>query len=196
MRSSILAITAVLFATSLAIAQPPGGRQGGPPQRGQGGQDNGGPGQAVLMALDTDGNHEISAQEIANAPAALKTLDTNGDGILSDADMGNAGGDRRNSRGQRGGNAEGRQRRGRGGPGGEGPGAEGQDNARGGPGPEQFVSQAMEFDADGDGKLSQSELATFAQQLGPPQEGRSRGRRGNGESSSSRPQRPSRPDSN
>jgi hypothetical protein len=36
----------------------------------------------VLAALDTDGDAEISAKEIQNAPAALKQLDLNGDGKL------------------------------------------------------------------------------------------------------------------
>jgi len=37
----------------------------------------------VLDALDTDGNFEISAAEIANSPAALRTLDKNHDGSLT-----------------------------------------------------------------------------------------------------------------
>ncbi|MFN7989644.1 MAG: hypothetical protein U0529_19380 [Thermoanaerobaculia bacterium] len=37
----------------------------------------------VDLALDTDGDEVLSAAEIANAPAALKKLDTNGDGQLT-----------------------------------------------------------------------------------------------------------------
>jgi hypothetical protein len=37
----------------------------------------------VLAVLDADGDGEISAQEIAQAAAALKELDTNGDGYLT-----------------------------------------------------------------------------------------------------------------
>src|SRR5579864_2006805 len=37
----------------------------------------------VLAALDADHNGEISASEIQNAPAALKALDKNGDGTLT-----------------------------------------------------------------------------------------------------------------
>jgi Ca2+-binding EF-hand superfamily protein len=37
----------------------------------------------VLAALDADHDGEISASEIQNAPAALKTLDKNGDGTLT-----------------------------------------------------------------------------------------------------------------
>jgi hypothetical protein len=36
----------------------------------------------VLAALDADHNGQISAAEIQNSPAALKTLDKNGDGRL------------------------------------------------------------------------------------------------------------------
>jgi Ca2+-binding EF-hand superfamily protein len=36
----------------------------------------------VLAALDADHNGEISAAEIQNSPAALKTLDKDGDGRL------------------------------------------------------------------------------------------------------------------
>ena len=37
----------------------------------------------VLVVLDADKDGKISAEEIANAPAALKTLDKNDDGILT-----------------------------------------------------------------------------------------------------------------
>jgi Ca2+-binding EF-hand superfamily protein len=36
----------------------------------------------LFQALDTDKDGELSAAEIANAPAALKTLDKNKDGKL------------------------------------------------------------------------------------------------------------------
>ena len=36
-----------------------------------------------MKVLDADSDHELSATEIANASAALLTLDKNGDGILS-----------------------------------------------------------------------------------------------------------------
>jgi Ca2+-binding EF-hand superfamily protein len=41
----------------------------------------------VLAALDTDHNAEISEAEIQNAAAALKTLDKNGDGRLTDDEV-------------------------------------------------------------------------------------------------------------
>lgn len=37
----------------------------------------------LLLALDADGNGELSAQEIANAPASLAALDANHDGQLT-----------------------------------------------------------------------------------------------------------------
>ena len=37
----------------------------------------------VMLALDTDGDGELSAAEIANAAAALRALDRDGDGRLS-----------------------------------------------------------------------------------------------------------------
>ena len=41
----------------------------------------------IMAALDTDSDGEISAAEIAAAPAALKKLDTNGDGQVSAAEV-------------------------------------------------------------------------------------------------------------
>lgn len=41
----------------------------------------------VLAALDSDHDGEISAAEIDNAPAALKSLDKNGDGMLTEEEL-------------------------------------------------------------------------------------------------------------
>ena len=41
----------------------------------------------ILAALDTNGDGEISASEIAAAPTSLKKLDKNGDGQLSDDEV-------------------------------------------------------------------------------------------------------------
>lgn len=54
---------------------PPGGRFGGP-------RDEFAP-PPLIRALDADGDHEISAEEIAGAADALKSLDKNSDGKLS-----------------------------------------------------------------------------------------------------------------
>lgn len=82
----------------------------------------------VVQALDTDKDGEISADEIAKAPAALKTLDKNGDGKLSADEL------RPNMRGQGGERGGGRA-----------------DTA-------EVVNNMMGFDKNGDGKLSADEL--------------------------------------
>lgn len=67
--------------TLTALAQPDGPRghgEGGP--RGGPGR---GPGAFLVRALDPDHNHELSADEIAQAPAALRSLDRNGDGLVT-----------------------------------------------------------------------------------------------------------------
>lgn len=67
-----------------AMAQGPGG----PPPGGQGGAGRGEgqgmrPKPPLETALDANGDGVIDAGEIANASAALKTLDKNGDGKLT-----------------------------------------------------------------------------------------------------------------
>jgi hypothetical protein len=57
-----------------------------PPKPPQAGKSDGNfqpPPSPVIKALDANQDGIISADEIANAPAALKTLDTNGDGQLT-----------------------------------------------------------------------------------------------------------------
>jgi hypothetical protein len=104
--SSKLLTTAAVFTTAatLLIAQDnrpprdgqrPSGGQGGSGQRpggqnqggqGSGGQQGGGmqrPHMPLIEALDANKNHVIDADEIANASAALKKLDKNGDGKLT-----------------------------------------------------------------------------------------------------------------
>lgn len=109
----------------------PGGPGGGP-REGRGGP--GGPGGnmmqflPVLAALDADKNGEISAEEIDNAAAALKKLDKNGDGKLTEEEL------RPNFPGGRGGPGGGRP--GEGGRGGEGRGPGGEGGRPGGPPPE------------------------------------------------------------
>ena len=60
----------------------PGG-PGGPGGRGRGG----GPPDPAWNALDTDHDGEISAAEINNAVASLKTLDKNGDGQITEDEV-------------------------------------------------------------------------------------------------------------
>ena len=97
---------------------------------GRGGQ--GGPGGflrmfPVMAALDSDGNGEISSEEIKGAVAALKKLDKNKDGKLTEDELrpnfGGRGGSQGGASGQRpsrGGEGRSGQRPSRGGEGGEG----------------------------------------------------------------------------
>jgi hypothetical protein len=64
---------------------PPGGKQTPSPDgSGQGGPQGGKrPAPPIIAALDTDKDGVISADEIANASASLRTLDKNGDGQLT-----------------------------------------------------------------------------------------------------------------
>ena len=72
-----------------------GGRGGFPGRPGGAGGFGGPPGGPggfmrmfpIMAALDADGNGEISAEEIKAAPAALKKLDKNNDGKLTDAEL-------------------------------------------------------------------------------------------------------------
>ena len=112
------AVTALLAVP--AMAQPPGGGFGGGGFGGQGGP--GGPGgmmrmMPMMVALDADGDGQISAEEIEKSAARLKTLDKNQDGKLTEEELRP--------------NFEGREGRGPGGPGG---GAVGPGGGAGGPG--------------------------------------------------------------
>ena len=89
-KAKLLVLSLGLVATALLIAQDgPAPREGGPGgdgPRGPGGQ--GGPGgprpqPALILALDANHDGVIDADEIANASAALKKLDKNGDGKLT-----------------------------------------------------------------------------------------------------------------
>jgi hypothetical protein len=84
-----LALTLPAVMTSAQDADPPRPPRGPrPPQREGGAPDGpGGPGQRpippLVAALDTNHDGVIDADEIANAPAALRKLDKNGDGKLT-----------------------------------------------------------------------------------------------------------------
>ena len=178
--SAVMALLGVTV-TMNVLAQPPvgEGRPDGPPPRGEGGpEDRPRPPHPVMDALDADHNGEISEEEINNATAALKSLDKNSDGKLTDDEIrpprpeGGPGrdGERRPDGPPRGegrppeGRDQGRGReQGRGdGPPGQGP----QGRPMGPPNPERFVEDAMRFDADADGKLSKEELMKFAVEMG------------------------------
>ncbi len=105
----------------------------------------------ILSALDADHDGVISAAELKNAPAALLTLDKNGDGQLTPDEL----------RPQFGGRGRGGEGRGEGrGPGGEGRGGgrgEGEGEAQG-PNANELVNTLMAFDKNGDGKLTKDEV--------------------------------------
>ena len=83
-----LGAAAVLSAQTTTTSDGPSGprRSGhGPGHGGPGGPGRGG--HPIVRALDTDKNRELSAAEIANAPASLRALDKNNDGSVSFADL-------------------------------------------------------------------------------------------------------------
>ena len=77
-------VTALGLSALIAMAQDTGGRRFGGGPGGPGGQR---PQLAIIGALDTNKDGKLDATEIANATAALKTLDKNGDGEISAQEM-------------------------------------------------------------------------------------------------------------
>ncbi len=148
--------------------RPPGGFEEGGGPGGQGGP--GGPGgqgggrdgfrppeHPLMTALDTNHDGIIDADEIAHAVESLKKLDKNHDGKLTPDELRPAGapGGRGREMGQ------GQQGRpgGAGGPPGEagGQGGPGGATQRGG-GNVDFVTKLMQYDKNGDGKVTKDEL--------------------------------------
>lgn len=192
--STVLALLGVSVTMSV-MAQPPrderppgdGDRPDGPPpegRRGDRGPDE--PGRPpmrnpLVAALDKNGDHEISAEELAAATASLLTLDKNGDGKLTDEETrpprpegGREGGPRgEGPPGREGGQRDGGPRDGApreggregaprdGGERGQRPGA----GPMGPPNAERLIEHAMHFDVDGDGKLDKAELTKFAEEF-------------------------------
>lgn len=178
-----------------AFAQPPGGRGG--PGGGQGGGPGRGPRGArppmpIIDVLDADHDHVISADELKNATKSLLTLDKNNDGKLTENEFGPGAANARGRGGPQGGPGGGQRPgpgddRGPGGPGRRGP----QDDGDGPPPPpsaDRMVEHAMEFDADGDGMLSQDELLKFAKEI--ENHRRQAGGPQGGDGPGERPQRP------
>ena len=79
MKRSVLVMCLIVGAALLARSVP--AQQRGRPGR-DGPPGGGFPQLPVLVALDADGDGELSAKEIDNAAAALRTLDKNKDGKL------------------------------------------------------------------------------------------------------------------
>lgn len=172
-RSSRLSIAgsslAVLALIASAVAQPPEpppSRPAGPPPP----QHH----DPLRRVLDTNGDHELDADEISKAAEAITKLDTNADGRVTRDELfprppagwpGRGPGDR-GGEGRPGPQGE------FGGPPPGGPGAPPPPPREGegfrppaGPDPARFVERAMSFDADGDGKLDRAELGKFAEEM-------------------------------
>jgi hypothetical protein len=138
-----------------AIAQPsdtpPSGDR--PPHDGPpGGPGRGGFRPPLVAVLDADGDGIISAQEIANASAALKKLDKNGDGQITQDELRPKGMGRRGP-GAGPDNSDSGQRP----PPGDRPAREGGPGQDGGRPPLPPLVAAL--DADGDGVISAEEIA-------------------------------------
>ena len=80
--AAALAVTTAWAQDTAAPTRPSGASRGGI-QGGQGVGQHRPPPMPLLMALDANHDGVIDAGEIANATAALKTLDANGDGKLT-----------------------------------------------------------------------------------------------------------------
>ena len=151
MRRSLMLCVVLLFGATTLMAQGPERPGDRPPPRedadgrGPGGEGRGGfrgfgpPSNPVFDVIDADKDGNITPQELEGAVAALKTLDKDGDGVIT----------RDEARPQFGG---------RGGFGGGFGGGPGEGGDRPQFTPEGFVASMMERDADKDGKLSAEEL--------------------------------------
>lgn len=92
MTKALVAMLALGASTWVILAQqqdggPGPGGQGGPPPGRQGGPGGRRPPPPVFRALDTNHDGVIDANEIANAPAALKTLLKDGSTTLTMEDL-------------------------------------------------------------------------------------------------------------
>lgn len=202
MKTKLLVPALTLLATALALAaqepqSPPQGGfgQGGPGQKGQkggpGGQGGGfgGGGEGFRppqhpfeIALDVNGDGVIDAKELANAVAALKKLDKNGDGRITEDEYrpmrpgggfggpGGQGGGQGGFGGQGGKSPGGPGGKGQGGFGGEPGGPEGKQGAGGGSNSKvgsegEFVSRLFQNDKNNDGKITKDELPEAMQSI-------------------------------
>ena len=142
---SLFVAPAVVGAVLLiaAPAQPPGGERPGGMVR-----------TPFMTVLDTDDDGQVSADELANAPAALAKLDTNGDGRITADELRPPGGLGGGPPGGLGGGPPGGW--GGGPPGGWGGGPPGA--PRGGQAAEELVTRFVEYGENHDGKVSAAEL--------------------------------------
>jgi hypothetical protein len=201
---SLTATSIVPLLLATAMAQPPEPPPGRPlPPHGD----------PLRRALDTNGDHELDADEISKAAEALAKLDANGDGRVTRDELfprppagapGRGPGDR-GGEGRPGPQGDGGGPPREGGPGVPPPPRDGEGfRPPPGPDPERFVERAMSFDGDGDGKLDRAELGKFAEEMmgrmrprGPEGMRRDpppRPERGTGDAGPERPDRPRRPE--
>jgi Ca2+-binding EF-hand superfamily protein len=82
-KNGVLTVDEIRKAAQAAAAPPARARGEGRGERGRGNPPSFMRLDPILAALDTNGDGELSAEEIAAAPTVLKKLDTNGDGQLS-----------------------------------------------------------------------------------------------------------------
>ena len=83
MKQKLILVAAIGALALAANAQDNLDQGNNPPPGGPGMRGHRPPPNPICMALDTNHDGVIDANEIANAPAALKTLDKNGDGKLT-----------------------------------------------------------------------------------------------------------------
>ena len=135
----IVTVAALAFVAESSTSQPAEGRGRFEGRGGFGGFNppDPSPGIVIMAALDADKDSALSASEIANATAALKKLDKNGDGKVSQdeirANLDEIRPPRRERGGRRGGGFGGFDR-------------------------EIFLNRIMEHDKNADGKVSAKEL--------------------------------------
>jgi hypothetical protein len=89
MKKELISCCVLLMATAVTLSakpSPEGGDRQGPPA--EGGRKSHRPlPPPMIMALDTNHDGILSAEEIARAPQALLTLDKNGDGQLDHEEL-------------------------------------------------------------------------------------------------------------
>ena len=191
----IVIVAALAFVADSAKSQPAEGRGRFEGRGGFGGfPPEPPPGIVIMAALDADKDGALSASEIANAAAALKKLDKNGDGKVSQDEIKAKLDEIRPPRREGGG-----RRRGGGGFGGfdrEGflnrimehdKNADGKVSAKELP---ERMAGLLRADKNGDGLLERSEIQSLFQSFG----NRNRGRSGPDGNREGRPARPARPE--
>ena len=81
----VLALGAVTVLSAQTTTTTPTDGQRGPRRGGPGGPGRGG--HPIVRAIDADKNGELSATELASAPAAIRALDANSDGVVSKEEL-------------------------------------------------------------------------------------------------------------